>query len=170
MKRIKENKTLKYSLFFGFYLIFFIFLGVYLNRMNDKINSPTQEEKNGEYSLTALMDNSYQVEIREEEKSVVYNVSDLEAKSESYAYFGNIYNLNQLIKKSRFVEEKDHILYFLLNNKELNALLNTEMEEKDNEIKLLVNDERIVKEISLSLDNYYGTAISIILKNSEEKS
>lgn len=170
MKRIKENKTLKYSLFFGFYLIFFIFLGFYLNRMDNKINSQTQEEKTGEYSLTALMDNSYQVEIKEAEKRIVYNASDLESRSDSYAYFGNIYNVNQLIKKSRFVEEKDHTLYFLLNNKELNTLLNTEIEEKDNEIKLLVNDERVVKEISLSLDNYYGQAISIILKDSEEKS
>ena len=45
MKKIKENKNLKYSLFFGFYLIFFIILFILYNNSNKATIEKVRDNK-----------------------------------------------------------------------------------------------------------------------------
>ena len=108
MKNNKENKNLKYSLFFGFYLIFFIGLFILYKNNNKEIEKTEDNQK--EVSVYEILkdsvkeyhNNNYQEKIVINDSEVltvlINNPDYLENK---YYYFFDLYNLNQLIKKSK---------------------------------------------------------------------
>ena len=71
-------------------------------------------------------------------------------------YFLDIYNVNQLLKRSKYIDTIDGtVLKYELNNSEINDILLTQKPEGINKIEVYVNEETKVQEIILDLSNYF---------------
>lgn len=167
-KTFYNDKKGKYILFFGFYLIFFIFLAIYIRSVKD--NKPIEKNKEEivekeitTYDISNLINNDYSYEI---EVSDNYNTTNFSGTKNNvdYAnfenkYFLDIYNINQLLKRSKFMGSEDNILTYYLYNKELNELLLTNKTENEeissNKIFVYVNDDAEVEKIVFDLSTYF---------------
>ena len=167
-KTFYNEKSGKYILFFGFYLIFFIFLAIYIRSVKD--NKPIEKNKEEivekeitTYDISNLINNDYSYEI---EVSDNYNTTNFSGTKNNvdYAnfenkYFLDIYNINQLLKISKFMGSEDNILTYYLYNKELNELLLTNKTENEeissNKIFVYVNDDAEVEKIVFDLSTYF---------------
>ena len=172
----------KMILFFGFYLIFFIFLGTFLRNINNnQTPTPNKEEKKEitTYDLNKIVNSDYQYEIiildNEEEINFKGSKDNIDYENYENKYFLDIYNINQLIKKSKFKESKDNVLTYELPNKEINDILLTEKDDGINTIYVSVNDDTIVNKITLDLAKYlekdkYVITISYLIGEEDENS
>ena len=159
-----NDKKGKYILFFGFYLIFFIFFGIYIRAVKD--NKPVEEIKEEEkqvekittYDISRLTSNdySYIIEIIDNEELLNFNgtKSNIDYANYENKYFLDIYNINQLLKRSKLVDSNNNILTYELDNKEINDILLTNKKEGINKIMIYVDDKTEVNKISLDLSNY----------------
>lgn len=167
MNKIKDNKTLKYSLFFGFYLIFFIVLFIFYQK--NSINIEKKEENLKEVNIYEILrdsikkyhENNYQEKIIINDKEVLTVLIDNpNYKDNQYSYFFDLYNLNKLIKNSKLEKKEDNTYYFTISNKDLNDILEMENEGKDNNIVLELKDNKLIK-TKYDLSNYYGENVII---------
>ena len=159
----KERKG-KYILFFGFYFFFFIFLAIYMRAINnDKKNNPSKEEavekeKITTYSITNLISNDYNYEIVINDNEEIINYSgsksNIDYANFSNRYFLDFYNINQLLKRSKFIDSKDYVLTYELSNKEINELLLTTKKDGKNKIEVYVNDDTEIERIVFDLSSY----------------
>lgn len=159
-----SNKKGKQILFFGFYIIFFAFLAIYIRSANNnKPEEPKKEEikpveRITTYDITDLLDNDYQYEIviNDNEEIISFNGSKSNVDYNDFAnkYFLDIYNINQLLKKSKFVGSSDNILTYELSNTSLNEILLTDKKDGSNKIFVYVKDDTKVERIVLDLANY----------------
>ena len=160
MKKIKNNKTLKYSLFFGFYLIFFITLFIFYQKSvtNKKIIDEQKELSIYEIvkeSINNYQDNQYSEEIILNNAKVDYH------EENEYIYFFDIYNLNKLIKNAKLSKKDDNTYFFKLGNKSLNNILETNKDDNlDNDIILYIKDNLLIK-TEYNLSNYYDKDVKI---------
>ena len=137
MKKVEEilnNKKIKYSLFFGFYLIFFLVLALsFKNVRQEEINKVTEESEESIEAHLPYLDNELQIEIEvhDEEKVLKYNANDSDY---SYAKLFNLYNINQLIKKSKIIKKEDKSITYEISIEALNNLLAKENTNSINEM------------------------------------
>ena len=183
------NRKGKYILFFGFYIVFFIVLGILLRNANyNKKDEPKKEEtkeeekkveNKGTYDITNLVNNDfkYEITINDNEEIIKFTGSKTKVDYMEFTnkYFLDIYNINQLLKKSKFVERKGNLLSYELLNSEINEVLLTDKEEGINRISLYVNDNNEVKRIVLDLTGYlyktiYEIDINYIVGDNNENS
>ena len=174
----------KYILFFGFYVIFFIFFGIYMRSLNSNTEEPKKEASAEEvkittYSISNLINEDFQytIEIIDNEETINFNgtKSNIDYANYENKYFLDIYNLNQLLKKSKLVSSEGNILSYELANSEINELLLTEKSDGINKIMVYVNDKTEVNKIVLDLSNYlekekYTITINYIVGEKDENS
>ncbi len=166
MKKMKNNKSLKYSLFFGFYLIFFIVLFILYK---NNINKVEKIEDNQEISIYEIVkdsinkyhDDNYQYKITINDNEILNGlIKEPSYKEHKYLYFFDLYNLNKLIKNSKLESKEDNKYHFILSNNELNEIFNSEKEIKNNEIILDTKDNKLIK-TRYDLSNYYDEKVII---------
>lgn len=162
------EKKGKYILFFGFYLVFFIFLAIYLRTIrNDKpVEKPKEEvvEKITTYDISDLINNDYKYMIKiidydeNSDESITFEGTkdNIDYANYKNKYFLDIYNVNQLLKRSKYIDTIDGtVLKYELNNSEINDVLLTQKPEGINKIEVYINEETKVQEIVLDLSNYF---------------
>ena len=167
-KTFYNDKKGKYILFFGFYLIFFIFLAIYIRtiRENKPVEKPKEEvaSKITTYDISNLINNDYKYMIKvidydeNSDESITFEGTkdNIDYANYKNKYFLDIYNVNQLLKRSKYIDTiDDTVLKYELNNSEINDVLLTQKEEGINKIEVYVNEETKVQEIILDLSNYF---------------
>ncbi len=159
-KSFYYEKKGKYILFFGFYLIFFIVVSIYLRSIEAKKpkEEPVDNTPITTYNLSKLIDNdySYNIEILDDGETILFSgtKSNVDYNSFENKYFLEIYNINQLLKRSKLVDSKDNVLTYELDNTEIDDLLLTSRGEGTSKILVYVNDDTTVKKIDLDLASY----------------
>ena len=167
-KTFYNDKKGKYILFFGFYLIFFIFLAIYIRtiRENKPVEKPKEEvaSKITTYDISNLINNDYKYMIKiidydeNSDESITFEgtKNNIDYANYKNKYFLDIYNVNQLLKRSKYIDTIDGtVLKYELNNSEINDILLTQKPEGINKIEVYVNEETKVQEIILDLSNYF---------------
>ncbi len=184
-KTFYNEKNGKYILFFGFYFIFFIFLSFYLRSLN--ANKPQEEEKPQEevvekittYDISNLINNdySYIISITDNEEIVNFEgrKSNVDYANYEYKYFLDIYNINQLLKRSKLISSENYVLTYELENKEINDILLTNKKSGVNIINVLVNKKGEINKIEFDLSNYldkdiYQININYVVGENNENS
>ena len=184
-KTFYNEKNGKAILFFGFYLVFFLFLFFYMRSY--EANKPKEEKKEQEqveekittYDISNLINNdyTYTIEIFDNEEVINFNgtKNNIDYANYQHKYFLDIYNINQLLKRSTFVDSNNYILSYELNNSELNDILLTDRVDGKNKIDVYVNEKTEVNQIYLDLSNYlekdkYQITISYIVGEENENS
>lgn len=169
------NKKVKALLFFSFYAIFFTVLIIFVNG-NSTPNQPQEEEKKEEIvekniSFSNIFDINYQYtyEVNNDGDITTYQGTKekIDYDDSEYKYFFDIYNINQLIKKSKVIEKIDNYSKYSLDNHELDELLGSETTGNT----IIEMNEKEELEISLDLHNYYSKnifMIKLIFKVGEE--
>ena len=161
------NNNLKYSLFFGFYLIFFIVLFIFYK--NNSNNIEKKEETVKEVSIYEILrdsvkeyhDNNYQYKITINDNEILNGlIKEPSYKEHKYYYFFDLYNLNKLIKNAKLDKKEDNTYYFKILNKDLNDILDTENEGNDNDIILYTENNKLMK-TQYDLSTYYGEKVII---------
>ena len=174
-KDFYNNRNGKMILFFGFYLIFFIFLAFYIRGLDNNKNRemPKEEENIKEeittYDISHLInsDYSYNISILDNNETINFNgtKSNIDYGNYFNKYFLDIYNINQLLKKSKFIESKNLVLTYELSNNELNDILLTNKSDGTNKIDVLVNENSKVEKITMDLGKYMGKDKYVITIN-----
>ena len=161
-KEFYNEKNGKIILFFGFYLIFFIFLGFYMKGLNNTPpdNTNKDEIKITSYTINNLVNSDYKYDIKilDNDESITFSgtKNNIDYANYENKYFLDIYNINQLLKRSKFIESNDYVLSYELNNKEINDLLLTTKDDGINKIDVIVNKNSAVNKIVMDLSNYMG--------------
>lgn len=165
-KTFYNEKKGKYILFFGFYLIFFVVLGIYMNSL--RANNPKEETKPNEeivekittYDISNLINNdyTYNIHIIDNEETIDFKgkKSNIDYANYENKYFLDIYNINQLLKRSKLINSENNILTYELSNKEINDLLVTNKADASNKIDVHVNDKKEIYQVNLDLSQYFG--------------
>ena len=164
INKIKENNKIKASIFFGFYFFFFLFLVVYIrnnNLMDNKNNNNENKEEVEvikEYSIKYLIDNNYKYHftVNENDEIKEFNGTKDKIDYEDYAnkYFLDIYNVNQLIKNSKYLSTEDNTLNYEISNITLSCLTDIEEVSGISKINVYVNDKHDLKKVILDLSSY----------------
>lgn len=162
-KKFYNERKGKHILFFGFYIIFFIFLAIYIGAMNsnrpiDNNKEETVEKGVTTYNISNLINNDYgyDIEIIDDENTYIYSgtKNNVDYANYEHKYFLDIYNINQLLKRSTLVSNQNYILTYNLSNKELNDILLTDRQDGTNNILVYVNTEGEITKINIDLSNY----------------
>ena len=185
-KTFYNDKKGKYILFFGFYLFFFVFLAIYMREVNankPKENTTKEEEKPVEkvstYDISYLINNDYQysIEITDDDEKINFNGSKSNVDYANYPnkYFLDIYNINQLLKRSKLVNSENNVLSYELSNSEINDILLTNQTEGINFINVYVNDKTEIEKIVFDLSGYldkktYEIIINYMVGENDEDS
>lgn len=162
-----EVKRKKMIVFFGFYLVFFIFLFIWLKSNNvESTNTPIDEETSFTYKTDLIENNNYTYvyEIEENENvNTIRGIRDDENYQLSeykYKYFLDIYNIKKLIKNSKYlykIDNNNEISYkYEIENKTVANLLQNskEIENGVNNILVYVDNNDNVYKIELDLSSY----------------
>ena len=162
-KTFYNEKKGKYILFFGFYFFFFIFLAIYLrniraNIQKEEVNEPEEVVVNT-YDISNLINNDYEykIEIIDNDEIIYFNgkKSNVDYANFDNKYFLDIYNINQLLKRSKLVDSKNYVLTYELDNSILNDLLVTNKSDGINLIDVYVNKDTKINKIIFDLSNYF---------------
>ena len=169
-----SNRKGKQIIFFAFYIVFFILFAIYINN-----NKEQHEKKITTYSISNLINNDYKYEILifDDNNVITFkgNKNSIDYANYENKYFLDIYNINQLLKKSKFINSNNNILNYELNNIEINDILLTNKPSGINKIELYVDDSGGVEKINMDLSNYlekttYRININYILGDNNENS
>lgn len=155
-----EEKRKRMILFFGFYLIFFTLLGLYINSFNNKVNDNELNSQMKENSLLTInklinLDNyQYKIEIIDEDNTIMYHGTKEKIDYANYEnkYFLDIYNINQLIKKSKLMSTNNNISTYVLDNEVISEFNNNESSDGVN--KIIINSQNHLLQINLDLHEY----------------
>ena len=162
-----EVKRKKMIVFFGFYLIFFIFLFIWLKSNNvENTNTPIDEETSFTYKTDLIENNNYTYVYEIEENENVNTIRGIrddenyEVSEYKYKYFLDIYNIKKLIKNSKYlykIDNNNEISYkYEIDNKTISNLLQNskEIENGINNILVYVDNNDNVYKIELDLSSY----------------
>ncbi len=173
-----NNKKLKAILFFGFYFIFFLFIFIYVKSNNITINSnynqeseKVVEEKIKTYSINHLMDNnySYHFVINDNDKEIIFNGTkdNIDYDEFDNKYFLDIYNDNQIIKNSKYIDTKDNVLSYEVSNFLLSALVNGSVLEGNSKVDVYVDGKGNLVKVILDLSSFMQKDKYLITLNYE---
>ena len=162
-----EVKRKKMIVFFGFYIIFFIFLFIWLKSNNvENTNTPIDEETSFTYKTDLIENNNYTYVYEIEENENVNTIRGIrddenyEVSEYKYKYFLDIYNIKKLIKNSKYlykIDNNNEISYkYEIDNKTISNLLQNskEIENGVNNILVYVDNNDNVYKIELDLSSY----------------
>ena len=165
-KEFYQSKRGRAILFFGFYLIFFLVLTIAFKNANNmdnknKVNNANKEseikENTSLYSMKNLLDNNfnYNIEVVDDDKIETFTgtKNNVDYNNFDNKYFFDIYNLNQLIKKSKFIKTEENVYYYVIDNNTLNSILNVEKENGINKINVYASNSQVEK-ITLDLSEF----------------
>ena len=169
-KDFYNNRNGKAILFFGFYLLFFGFLAIYIRNINANKPKDTPKEdtniveKITSYDLSDLINNDYAYkyvivdydEVNDNSITFIGTKNNIDYANFENKYFLDIYNVNQLLKRSKYVDTEDLVLKYELNNSEIDDILLTQKKEGINNIEVHVDEAGKVQEIIMDLTNYFG--------------
>ena len=162
------NKGGKTIIFFGFYLIFFGTLAIMLN--NNKSVVPSSDEVNSNtYSISKISsDYNYEIEIQDNNEIIHYQgtKNNIDYENNENKYFFDLFNINQLVKKSKYLNNDDGLNYELYNN-QLNELFNTEKADGINKIKIITDSKGNLIGVNLDLSSYLEKEYKVKIKYSE---
>ena len=165
---MKLSKRKKAIIFFGFYLFFFLILFSTFNQKKViETNLETTDEKEKSYSILyfnnvlKLDDFQYNFEIMVDEEVLSYHGTkkDTDYQESEYQYFFDIFNINQLLKKSKVLEKIDNYGKYRLDNQDLDASLKTSGHTGNTIIEIKEDKEL---EIDIDLHEYYQKELSKI--------
>lgn len=174
MKEFKtwySEKKGKYILFFGFYLIFFGALGLYLRSANAIIPDEETEVETEitTYDISELINNDfeYSIEINDDYEIVNFHGTKNNIDYANYPnkYFLDIYNINQLLKRSKLAKSEKYVLTYELQNSEIDDILLTNSSDDYNEVFVYVKKDAKVESIVLNLTSYFNKEIYTITIN-----
>ena len=184
-KDFYNNRNGKMILFFSFYLIFFIFLGIFMKNLNNnKKQNETKEndtkiiEKITTYDISNLINNNYKysITINDNGEEINFNgyKNAIDYANYENKYFFDIYNINQILKRSKFIDSNNLVLSYELNNSELNDILLTKKENGINKIDVTVNEKSEIQKIFMDLSQFmeknYNVTINYIVGDMNENS
>ena len=162
-----EVKRKKMIAFFGFYLVFFLVLIVWLRSTNDGNKKvPEQGETEITYKTDYIENSNYTYiyEIEENDQKYTFkgirDDNNYEVSEYKYKSFLDIYNIKKLIKNSKYLYKTDNdgvISYkYELDNKVLSNMLQDgkNPEEGINNIVVYVDTNNEVYKIELDFSNY----------------
>ena len=167
LKAFYNSKQGKSICFFGFYLIFFIVLAFILKNRNNVVNDKTKNVDNkievkenvNSYDLTKIINSNfeyfYTINDNDEIKKFSGTKNNVDYLDFDNKYFLDIYNINQLIKKSKFIKNESNILSYELDNSVLNELLITD-KTGTSKIDVYVKNDNSVEKIILDLKEYFN--------------
>lgn len=170
MKKSRKSRT-KMIIFFSFYLVFFLVLGMYLKNHQDGLDK--KEEKETTSSIITIKDLfnhefTYHFEVNDNGILQVFNGTKKLTNYHNFDnnYFLNYVNVNQLMKKSRVTTKEQLTTYYEIENKTLNELLNSDIGDGINEIKEFYGSSQNNYEYAIILDltNYMGRNYIVTLK------
>ena len=175
MKNFKEfyqSSRGKAILFFGFYLVFFIFLAFYLQKLNEKVEVEEEKKSNQEivnkvYNIKDLYNYNFDYEFIISDNGDETRFSGTREKVD-YEDFANKYfliftNINQLIKKSKLVSKIDNMESYEITNETLNELLETTKENGINKITEIDDEKKV--QIILDLSSFMEKESYVIKLN-----
>ncbi len=160
---VKRRKTI---LFFGFYLVFFIFLFFYMRDMNVVKEGENNEETVITYKTEFIENSNYTYVYEIEENENIYSfrgirdTENYEVSEYKYKYFLDIYNIKKLIKNSKYlykIDNNNEISYkYELSNKKVASMLQKEEDVEDgiNNIIVYVDSSDNAYKIELDLSSY----------------
>ncbi len=173
LKEFYQSKRGRSICFFGFYLVFFVVLAIYLKQQQNVVKEEPKKEStiisNNKSNNDSLFDirkivNSnyeYLYTVNDNNEIIKFQGKRLNVDYLNFAnnYFFDIYNVNQLIKKSKFISNENNMLHYELTNSVLNELLLTNESEGLNIIDVYINDNKEVEKIVMDLKNYFEKEI-----------
>ena len=174
---MKLSKRKKAIIFFGFYLIFFLVVFSFINQnkktidiKKDETKEEIKEEKILSLNDVTKMDYQYEYEMNIDGNVTIFKgfKDQIDYEENEYQYFFDIYNVNQLIKKSKVLEKNNHYGKYRLENLELDELLDSS-ESVGNTIIEVKEAKEL--EIDIDLKEYYQKnvfTIKLIYREVEE--
>ena len=170
LKEFYQSKRGKSICFFGFYLVFFLVLAIFLKQQrnvpqeepkkeNTNIISNNKSSNDSLFNISKIVNSNYEYlyKVNDNNEIITFQGTRLNVDYLNFAnnYFFDIYNVNQLIKKSKFISNENNMLHYELTNSVLNELLLTDKIEGINTIDIYVNDNKEVEKIVMDLKNYF---------------
>ena len=177
IKVFYQSKRGRAICFFSFYLIFFLVLAIYLKQQQNVIKDEPKKETNvisnnqsnnktnndSFFDISKIVNSNYEYlyTVNDNNKIINYQGKRLNVDYLNFEnnYFLDIYNVNQLIKKSKVISKEKNILHYELTNSVLNELLLTNKPEGLNMIDVYINDNKEVEKIVMDLKNYFEKEI-----------
>ena len=160
---VKRRKTI---LFFGFYLVFFIFLFFYMRDMNVVKEGENNEETVITYKTEFIENSNYTYVYEIEENGIITTFRGIkdqdnyELSEYKYKFFLDIYNIKKLIKNSKYlykIDNNNEISYkYEIDNKTISNMLQDgkEVDNGINNILVYVDNNDNVYKIELDFTSY----------------
>ena len=165
-----EVKRKKMIAFFGFYLVFFIVLFIWMRSFNTKTNNEVNDGETVITYKTDLIENNnytYVYEIIENDRTYTFkgirDQENYDVSEYKYKNFLDIYNIKKLIKNSKYLYKTDNnneISYkYEIDNKTLSNMLqdNKTPSEGINNILVYVDNSDNVYKIELDFSSYMNS-------------
>ena len=175
LKKIKENKRIKASIFFIFYFFFFLFIAMYVRKSGITVNNKVEENKVVEketiktYSISNLINNNYQYNFIVEEDNNKINFIGTNDKRDyeefTNKYFFDIANINQIIKNSKYINTINNELYYEVENRVLNLFTNSGEIEGTSKINVHIDEKGNLNQVILDLSSYMKVSKYLITLN-----
>lgn len=165
LKAFYQSKRGKSICFFGFYLIFFLVLAIILNNNQNRLNNQKNNKEevnnqqiNNNYNISNLINSNYNYQFLVYDNDITYKFSgsknNIDYMDFDNKYFFDLYNINQLIKKSKFVKREQNILMYELNNSVLNDLLIQERRDGINKINIYLKTNGDIEKFIFDLSQF----------------
>ena len=177
INKVKENKKLKAALFFGFYFFFFLFIFICIGNSkmsSNKSDANKKTEESGEinrYSIKYLMDNDYKYtfSIEDNDTKIDFNGTKdiIDYKEFDNKYFLDIFNVNQMIKNSKYLNNDANTLNYEINNDVLSNLVGVQKVEGISKIIVYVKDNGDLYKVVLDLSSFMQKDKYLITLNYE---
>ncbi len=187
---LKRKKTI---MFFGFYLLFFLFLFIWMKSYgSNPRNEEIKEDTEITYKTDMIENNNYQYSYYIEENDNTYTFSGVrddenyELSEYKYKELVNIYTIKQIIKNAKYLLKvengSDLISYkYEITNKDLAKILNYKenLEDGTNPIIIFVDKDKNIYQIDFDYSNYmkaigefdsYKLTVKYGVTNNEESS
>ena len=162
-----EVKRKKAIAFFGFYLLFFIFLFIWMKSYGSNTrNEEIKEDTEITYKTDMIENNNYTYVFEIEEDNNTYSYKGIrddenyEVSEYKYKFFLDIYNIKKLIKNSKYLYKTDNnneISYkYEIDSKTLSNMLQDgkTVENGINNIIVYVDSTNNAYKIELDFSNY----------------
>ena len=161
---VKRKKTI---MFFGFYLVFFLFLFIWMKSYgSNPRNEEIKEDTEITYKTDMIENNNYTYVFEIEEDNNTYSYKGIrddenyEVSEYKYKFFLDIYNIKKLIKNSKYLYKTDNnneISYkYEIDSKTLSNMLQDgkTVENGINNIIVYVDSTNNAYKIELDFSNY----------------
>ena len=173
LKEFYQSKRGRSICFFCFYLVFFVVLAIYLKQQQNVVKEEPKKEStiisnnksnnDSLFDIRKIVNSNYEYLYTINDNNEIINFQgkrlNVDYLNFDNNYFLDIYNVNQLIKKSKLISKENNMLHYELMSSVLNELLLTNKSEGLNIIDVYINDNKEVEKIVMDLKNYFEKEI-----------